>query len=266
MPYPARKQTVPNQFRNLPDASLIPEMTAEAQEAAKDMTVKMPDTPAQYPVRAQARHWPVPKTPDAPDQGADATSIAEVREVAKGCRRCPLWRNATQTVFGEGPQQARVVFVGEQPGDQEDIAGKPFVGAAGRIFDQILEEADLDRTIAYVTNAVKHFKFEPRGKRRIHSKPNTGEISACRWWLDKELSLIKPDLAVALGATAAQSLLGKPVPVMKMRGNVIEREDGVRVFLTIHPSLLLRIREHADKQAERERFLADMMQVKRLVS
>ena len=143
------------------------------------------------------------------------------------------------------------MFVGEQPGDQEDIAGKPFVGPAGKVFDAVLDEAGIDRAKTYVTNAVKHFKFEPRGKRRIHSKPNAGEVQACRWWLDKELALNKPDLVVALGATAAQSLLGKTVPITKMRGQVVEREDGLRVFLTIHPSFILRIREPADREAER---------------
>ncbi|ESY67743.1 MAG: uracil-DNA glycosylase [Mesorhizobium sp.] len=196
----------------------------------------------------------------------DANSIPELRETAEGCRRCPLWRNATQTVFGEGPDNAKVIFVGEQPGDQEDLVGKPFVGPAGRVFDAILDDADVDRQKVYVTNAVKHFKFEPRGKRRIHSKPNAGEVQACRWWLDQEFDLIKPNLAVALGATAALSLLGKATPVMKMRGQVIEREDGLRVFITIHPSFILRIREAADKAAERERFLQDMKQVKRLMA
>lgn len=195
----------------------------------------------------------------------DSASIASLREAAKSCRRCPLWRDATQTVFGEGPDNAKVVFVGEQPGDQEDLAGKPFVGPAGKVFDAILDDAGVDRQKVYVTNAVKHFKFEPRGKRRIHSKPNAGEVQACRWWIGREFELIKPHLAVALGATAALSLLGKATPVMKMRGQVIEREDGLRVFITIHPSFILRIREPADKEAERERFLADMKQVKRLM-
>jgi DNA polymerase len=190
-------------------------------------------------------------------------SIGEVREAAKGCKRCPLWKHATQTVFGEGLEKARVIF--EQPGDQVDIAGRPFVGPAGKVFDQILEGAELDRSITYVTNAVKHFKFEPRGKRRIHSKPNAGEIEACRWWLDKELALVKPQLVVALGATAAQSLLGKPVAVTKMRGGVIEREDGLRVFVTIHPSFILRIREPMDRKVESRRFLADMRKVKKLI-
>jgi len=252
-------------WRNLPEASLIPDLIAGADRAAKDMIERMPTSPAPHHARIQAKHWPVPQTPASIDEGAEAATLPDLSEAAKGCRRCPLWRNATQTVFGEGPDGARVVFVGEQPGDQEDIAGKPFVGPAGKVFDQVLEEAELERTITYVTNAVKHFKFEPRGKRRIHSKPNAGEIAACRWWLDKELALIRPDLVVALGATAAQSLLGKPVPITKMRGQVIEREDGLRVFLTIHPSFILRLREPADKDAERARFLADIRQVKALM-
>lgn len=228
----------------------------------------MATTPATIPLQRETRHpgrrIPVPEPELAP--GEEATSIAEAREAAKGCRRCPLWRNATQTVFGEGPDDAKVVFVGEQPGDQEDLAGKPFVGPAGKMFDAMLDDAGVDRQKVYVTNAVKHFKFEPRGKRRIHSKPNAGEVQACRWWIDRELDLIRPDLVVALGATAAQSLLGKAVPVTKMRGEVMQREDGLRVFITIHPSFILRIREPADKEAERERFLRDMKAVKRLMA
>jgi DNA polymerase len=217
--------------------------------------------PVSYQARAERpRRVPAPDEPNAP-----AATLDELREQAEGCRRCPLWRNATQTVFGEGPRDAKVVFVGEQPGDREDLAGKPFVGPAGRLFDAMLEEAGIDREITYVTNAVKHFKFEPRGKRRIHSKPNAGEVQACRWWIGQELDLIKPDLAVALGATAAQSLIGRVVPVTKERGNVIERDDGLRVFVTVHPSYLLRIREDADKAAEQGRFLEDMRAVKRLM-
>ena len=252
-------------WRNLPEASLIPGMIEGAEEAAGEMIAKMATQPAPHHAKVQAKHWP--KQPAVePGDGADAASIDELRELAKGCRRCPLWRDATQTVFGEGPDNAKVVFVGEQPGDQEDIAGKPFVGPAGKVFDAILEDAGVERDKVYVTNAVKHFKFEPRGKRRIHSKPNAGEIQACRWWIDRELDLIKPDLVVALGATAAQSLLGKAVPVTKFRGEVIEREDGLRVFITIHPSFILRIREAADKEAERARFLKDMVAVKKLMA
>jgi uracil-DNA glycosylase len=252
-------------WRNLPEASIIPDLISGAEEAALDMVERMPTAPARHHAKVQAMHWPAQKSPEAAAD-AEYSSIDDTRDAAKGCRRCPLWRDATQTVFGEGPEAAKVVLVGEQPGDQEDIAGKPFVGPAGKVFDAILDDAGIDRLKVYVTNAVKHFKFEPRGKRRIHSKPNAGEVQACRWWLDKELALIKPNLVVALGATAAQSLLGRAVPVTKMRGQVIEREDGVRVFVTIHPSFILRIREPQDKAAERERFLRDMRAVKKLMA
>lgn len=251
-------------LRNFRRGSAIPDEADGAEGTASDMVGRAhPEVEPQHR-KARTRNWPEPKV-DQDDALDDAGSIAELREAAKGCRRCPLWKPATQTVFGGGPEDADVVFVGEQPGDQEDLAGKPFVGPAGRVFDEILAEAGVDRLKVYVTNAVKHFKFEPRGKRRIHSKPNSGEIQACRWWLDKELGLLKPKLAVALGATAAQGLLGKAVPVLKMRGNVVEREDGLKVFLTIHPSLILRIREPEDKQAEKARFLKDMQDIRRLM-
>jgi uracil-DNA glycosylase family protein len=252
-------------WRNLPEASLIPDLIAGAGRAAEEMIARMPTAPAPHHAKVKERHWP-----ERPERGVaeppEARTWEELREQADACIRCPLYRNATQTVFGEGPVTARVVFVGEQPGDQEDIAGKPFVGPAGRVFDSILEDAGIPRDQTYVTNAVKHFKFEPRGKRRIHSKPNAGETTACRWWMDRELKFIKPDLAVALGATAAYSLLNRTVAVTKMRGEVMEREDGLRVFLTIHPSFILRIREKADKEAERERFLADMVKVRELMT
>ncbi|MCV0393981.1 MAG: UdgX family uracil-DNA binding protein [Rhizobiaceae bacterium] len=195
--------------------------------------------------------------------GEDAATLEELREAARGCRRCPLWRDATQTVFGEGAADARVVFVGEQPGDREDIAGRPFVGPAGEMFDAILAEAGIDRSETYVTNAVKHFKFEPRGKRRIHSKPNVGEIQACRWWLDRELGFVAPKIVVALGATAARALLGKAVPITKMRGQTVAREDGPDIFFTVHPSYLLRIRDAAARSAEREKFLTDLVSIRR---
>lgn len=260
----AMQKEMPKKYwRNLPEASLIPDLIAGADKAASDMIARMPTSPAPHHAKVKAKHWPTPEPSDVVAPEAD--DIPELRAEAKGCRRCPLWRDATQTVFGEGPENADVIFVGEQPGDQEDLAGMPFVGPAGKVFDSILDDAAIDRHKVYVTNAVKHFKFEPRGKRRIHSKPNAGEIQACRWWLDKELDLIKPNLVVALGATAAQSLLGKAVPITKMRGDVVEREDGLRVFLTIHPSFILRIREQEDKEAERERFLQDMRKVKQLM-
>jgi len=193
---------------------------------------------------------------------AAVRSLDAVREDARDCTRCDLYKNATQTVFGEGGSEARVVFVGEQPGDKEDLEGRPFVGPAGRLFDAILEEVGIDRKKTYVTNAVKHFKFEPRGKRRIHSKPNAGEIRACRWWLDQELTLIQPDVAVALGATAARALVGKPVPITKFRGTLLESAEGVPVFITVHPSYLLRIPNELDRRRERERFAEDMRKVK----
>lgn len=252
-------------WRNLPEAALIPEMIAGAERAAGEMIARIPTKPPARHDSIQARRWQHEGAPLV-DDGANATTIEEVREAAKVCRRCPLWRDATQTVFGEGPADAKWVFVGEQPGDQEDLAGKPFVGPAGRVFDAILQEAGIDRSEVYVTNAVKHFKFEPRGKRRIHQKPNAGEIRACYWWMDKELALIKPDLVVALGATAAQSLLGRTIAVTKLRGETVERDDGLRVFVTIHPSFILRIPDPRDKEAERERFLADMRKVRMLAA
>lgn len=235
------------------------------RQRAGEMIARKASKPAPHRARLQGKNASKQEPVEQGD-GAKATSINELRDVAKRCRRCPLWRDATQTVFGEGTEKANVVFVGEQPGDQEDIAGKPFVGPAGKVFDEILAEAGVDRLNTYVTNAVKHFKFEPRGKRRIHSKPNAGEIQACRWWLDKELALTTPDVVVALGATAALSLLGRAVPITKMRGQVIERYDGLRVFLTVHPSFILRIPEPADKEAERQRFLEDMLAVKELIA
>jgi len=192
-------------------------------------------------------------------------TLEALRQEAEGCTRCDLYKNATQTVFGEGRGGARVVFVGEQPGDREDIEGRPFVGPAGRLFDAVLEDVGIDRKKTYVTNAVKHFKFEPRGKRRIHSKPNAGEIRACRWWLDQELALIRPDVAVALGATAARALTGKPVSVMKLRGTVVSSTEGLPVFITVHPSSLLRVPDEADRRRARELFAEDMRKVKAMM-
>jgi DNA polymerase len=181
---------------------------------------------------------------------------------ARGCRRCVLYKYATQTVFGEGPLDARIVFVGEQPGDQEDLAGRPFVGPAGQIFDAALEKAGIDRSTIYVTNAVKHFKFVLRGKRRIHNKPDAGQIDACRWWLDHERSLIKPAVTVALGATAARSLVGKTVTISKFREAPLTLSDGSECWVTIHPSFLLRIPEPDRKREERALFVRDLRRIK----
>jgi DNA polymerase len=185
-----------------------------------------------------------------------------LREEAAHCTRCDLYKHATQTVFGEGPLSADILFVGEQPGDQEDLAGRPFVGPAGQLFDAALEEAGIDRARTYVTNAVKHFKFVQRGKRRLHSKPNGGEIQACRWWIDHERELIRPPVTVALGATAARSLLGKVVTIRATRGKPQTLADGGECWVTIHPSFLLRIREEADRRTERTRFVDDLKRIR----
>ncbi|MDQ0564188.1 DNA polymerase [Rhizobium mesoamericanum] len=185
-------------------------------------------------------------------------NLDELRANAASCTRCDLYRDATQTVFGEGPKRADLVFVGEQPGDKEDFAGRPFVGPAGKLFDRCLEEAGIERDECYLTNAVKHFKFEPRGKRRIHAKPNKGEIKICAWWLAAELRLIRPRLIVALGATAAYSLLGPQVKVTRDRGSVLRAAIGPPVFITIHPSSLLRVLDQPMGQLEIERFVGEM--------
>src|SRR5436190_11162148 len=184
-------------------------------------------------------------------------SWEELLAGARNCTRCDLYRPATQTVFGEGPLDATICFVGEQPGDQEDMAGRPFVGPAGAMFDASLEEAGIDRARVYVTNAVKHFKFVPCGKRRIHSKPDVGEIQACRWWLDDERELIHPALTVALGATAARSLFGKVVTITKLRGEPQTLADGSECWVTVHPSYLLRMPDPERRREERKRFVAD---------
>ena len=184
--------------------------------------------------------------------------LETLRERAAECRACPLWKDATQTVFGEGPQTAQVMLVGEQPGDKEDLAGKPFVGPAGQMLDRALEEAGIDRSKVYVTNAVKHFKFVPRGKIRLHQKPNTPEIKACRQWYERELAVIKPDLVVAMGATAAQSVLGRITPINRNRGRLIDLDQGIKALVTVHPSYLLRLPDADAKAREYQRFVEDL--------
>jgi uracil-DNA glycosylase len=189
---------------------------------------------------------------------AFGSSLKTLREAAADCRACHLWKDATQTVFGEGPQHAQVMLVGEQPGDKEDLAGQPFVGPAGAMLDRALEEAGIDRKKVYITGAVKHFKFVPRGKIRLHQKPNTSEIRACRPWYERELAAIKPDLVVAMGATAAQSVLGKITPINKSRGRLIDLEDGIKALVTVHPSYLLRLPDPDAKAQEYRRFVDDL--------
>jgi len=195
-------------------------------------------------------------------EATEITSLRKLRDAEAQCTRCPLYRNATQVVPGEGPISAALMLVGEQPGNDEDLAGKPFVGPAGRVLDRALEDAGLDRSKVFVTNAVKHFKFELRGKRRLHKRPSAYEIERCRWWLDLERVIVKPELVVALGATAARSLLNRTVSIAAVRGKILEAGDGMRLAVTIHPSYLLRIIEHADKEQEYRRFVGDLRMCK----
>ena len=193
-----------------------------------------------------------------PAQPPDTTSWSVLREAAKDCEACHLYQRGTQTVFGEGPKRAAMMLVGEQPGDYEDVAGKPFVGPAGKIMDRALEECRIDRAQVYVTNAVKHFKWEPRGKRRIHQKPNSREIAACRPWLEAELRIVKPNLVVAMGATAAQAIFGPGFRVTRERGKVLSSKLAPRVLATVHPSSLLRQPDEVSREREYKRFVADL--------
>jgi DNA polymerase len=185
-------------------------------------------------------------------------SLAELAKAENLCTRCPLYKNATQAVPGEGRRHAHLMLVGEEPGDKEDLAGKPFIGPAGQVLDRALAEADIPRTEVFVTNAVKHFKYELRGKRRLHKRPNTYEIERCKVWLELERALVKPSAIVALGATAARSLFGRPVTVTKLRGRILQLPDGAAALVTIHPSFLLRIQDAADKKREYAHFVADL--------
>jgi DNA polymerase len=204
--------------------------------------------------------------PPVPDLLPDRPSLPKVREAARGCRACDLYRTGTQTVFGEGPSKADVLLVGEQPGDAEDLAGHPFVGPAGKLLDRALDEAGLDRRRLYVTNVVKHFKWEPRGKRRIHAKPNSAEIAACRPWLETEIALVKPRVLVCLGATAAQALLGSGFKVTRQRGTFVPSPLAPRVIATVHPSSILRAPDEDTRRAEMTRFIADLAIVARELS
>ena len=237
-------------WRNLPEASMIKPLIAGAERLTNTMIANA----ATEPHKSQQR-------PEASMTGKRATAAGDIetlREQAADCRACPLWKDATQTVFGEGPPHPRIMLVGEQPGDKEDLAGKPFVGPAGQMLDRALQEAGIDRTKVYVTNAVKHFKFVPRGKIRLHQKPATPEIKACRQWYERELVAIKPALVVAMGATAAQSVFGKITPINKNRGQLIELEHGIKALVTVHPSYLLRLPDPDARAHEYQRFVDDL--------
>ncbi|SIP93161.1 DNA polymerase [Paracoccus thiocyanatus] len=192
------------------------------------------------------------------DAEVEAASLDALALAEAACTRCPLYRHATQVVPGEGHRQARMMVVGEQPGDKEDLAGRPFVGPAGRLFDSILDQAGIPRDQIFVTNAVKHFKFQPRGKRRLHRSPNAGEIDRCNWWLGQERKLVAPAVLVAMGATALRSLLGRPATISSLRGTIQRLSDDTPMVATVHPSWLLRIRDSAQRAEEEARFLADL--------
>ena len=241
-------------WRNMPETSLVQPLIA----GARQREVAMIDASV---VKEGLKH------------ALDAERVIEPRSNVRGaweellkdarkCTRCDLYKHATQTVFGEGPLDASIMFVGEQPGDQEDIAGRPFVGPAGQLFDVALEKAGIDRSSVYVTNAVKHFKFVARGKKRIHSKPGAGEIEACRWWIEHERELIRPPVTVALGATAARSLLDKTVTISRVRGEALPLADGGECWVTVHPSFLLRIPEEDRRREERALFVRDLKRIK----
>lgn len=193
-------------------------------------------------------------------------SLAEARRMAAGCTRCELHKGATQTVFGEGPAHAPLMLVGEQPGDREDVEGHPFVGPAGKLLDKALVEAGVERKDVYVTNGVKHFKFERRGKRRLHKKPDAGEIKACRWWLDMERELVAPRVVVAMGTTALHAVLGKATPISRLRGRAHDLDGGARLVATVHPSFLLRMPNRSRASEEFERFVGDLSEAGRLAS
>lgn len=246
-------------WKNLPEAAVIPELVAASQVRMEAMVAAPSPEPNARFARAVAKDVERPADDIVPD------SLSEVERAVQGCRRCPLWRDATQGVCGEGPRAARLMIVGEQPGDQEDLAGRPFVGPAGKVLDAALEEAEIDRSDVYVTNAVKHFKHEPRGKRRLHKTPKAGEVTACRWWLDSERRLVKPKVVLAMGATAGLGVLGRKPAVTKERGRPIDLGDGSAGLLTVHPSYLLRIPDAEAKAMERRRFVDDLRAVRRLL-
>jgi DNA polymerase len=259
----AMKSEMPVKYwKNLPEARLIPELIAGAERQVQEMRAAMPTLPSPRAERILSRVGQV----DLPDANRMPDTLDEARAQALHCTRCDLYCNATQTVFGEGETTRPLMFVGEQPGDQEDLAGRPFVGPAGNVLNEALEEAGIDRRQAYVTNAVKHFKFEPRGKRRIHKRPDRGEVIACRWWLDLERQFTRPAVIVALGATAAYAVTGDGDDILKRRGAVERLDDGTPVFISIHPSAVLRAGSPEAVAEARLAFIEDMRTLAVLVN
>ncbi len=253
----AMQSEMPKRYwRNLPEASLIPGLIEQANERTAAMV-------AAEPAVAKKRAPKVAAAQESPEP-APAGSLAQIAADIQSCRRCDLWRDTTQAVPGEGPNAASIMLVGEQPGDMDDLAGRPFVGPAGQMLDRALLEAGVARDRLYVTNAVKHFKHEPRGKRRLHKTPVAGEVSACRWWLDQERARVAPKVVVALGATAALALLGRAVPILASRGRPFELADGAACLVTMHPSFLLRLPDEPAKAEAFGRLVDDLRQAAQL--
>ena len=248
-------------WKNLPEAALIHELVAQSAGLTDAMVAR----PAAEPNPRLAKILVRINRDRSFDEGFVPSTLEELQQGVQSCRRCPLWRDATQGVCGQGPRKAPLMIVGEQPGDQEDLAGQPFVGPAGEVLNAALEQAGIDRDDVYVTNAVKHFKHEPRGKRRIHRTPLVSEISACRWWLDAERSLVRPRVILTLGATAALGVTGRKATVMQARGQALAQPDGSTVLMTVHPAYLLRLPDEATRRNERGRFVEDLRRVRGLL-
>ncbi|WEK59381.1 MAG: UdgX family uracil-DNA binding protein [Candidatus Brevundimonas phytovorans] len=247
-------------WKNLPEASLIPGLVASAATRTEVMVSEPSPPPNEKFQRLRA-----PTVDRTSTDDLVAADLADLERGLQNCRRCPLWRDATQGVCGRGPHEARLMIVGEQPGDQEDLAGQPFVGPAGQVLDAALAEAGIDRSGVYLTNAVKHFKYEPRGKRRLHRTPNAGEVQACRWWLDQERRLVKPRLILALGTTAGLALLGRKPAIQAERGRVVEAPDSAPILLTVHPAYILRLPDAEARSRERDAFVADLRAARKAV-
>ncbi|MAZ85398.1 MAG: uracil-DNA glycosylase [Hoeflea sp.] len=247
-------------WKNLPEASLIPELIASAEDRVRAMAAAQPTPPPAFHDRLQAE-WEGEKTRDAVTPTDAGAALAQQ---ISACQRCPLHGPATQAVCGEGPLDAEIMLIGEQPGDREDLAGRPFIGPAGQVLNEGLSQAGLERDRLYLTNAVKHFKYEPRGKRRLHKRPDAGEVRHCRWWLEKEFELVRPKIVVALGATAYQALTGETKPMEEIRGMPIPVDEGRMLFVTVHPAYILRIPEPEKQAREKARFHEDLQAIVRL--
>lgn len=259
----AMQREMPKRYwRNLPEAVLIPSLIEQAEARSEAMIASSPSTPKKKTAAGAAAR--VLREP-APQPAETPRSLPDIAAAIQVCRRCDLWRDATQAVPGEGPAHAPMMLVGEQPGDQEDLAGKPFVGPAGQLLDRALKDAGVERDEAYVTNAVKHFKHEPRGKRRLHKTPDKSEVIACRWWLENERRLIRPRVIVAMGGTAVFSVFGEALPIMKSRGQAFQLEDQAQGFVTVHPSFLLRIPDAEAKKQGYADFVEDLAKAKALI-